>query len=298
MSSRFRTLLRNVPPPEGSKAGNAYTRFIPGEELGEVARWAPDALGGDAPGFQPLTPAGREAAPSPAPPEAPPAAAEPTAEDWRAQVAAARQTGYHDGYRDGLVALEGFKQSFASQATSQVGALVEAFDRQFQALDQRIADALTRCAVELARQVLRHELRAHPEHVARLAAEAVAAVMVSARHVTVHVHPQDLPLVAEGAEEVLRARGARLQADPAVERGGVLVESEVGSIDARMATRWAQAAAAFGSIGAWNAAAAPEVTATPGRTGAPAAPDLADEADEADAADDLGPVPPRRGPRA
>jgi flagellar assembly protein FliH len=266
MSSRFRPVLHNIPSPHGDKAGgksgNAYTRFIPREELGEVVNWSPDTLNGE-PDFAPLHPAAASAPPSAAQDaNTPPAAApEPSAEDWQAQVAAARQTGYQDGYRDGLVALESFKQSFASQATAQVGALIQAFDQQFQALDQRIADTLTRCAVEMARQVLRHELRGHPEHVARLAGEAVAAVMMSARHIAVHVHPADLPLVAEGAEEALNARGARLLADATLERGGVLVESDVGSIDARLSTRWAQAAAAFGSTLPWTATPAPHAHA-------------------------------------
>jgi len=94
--------------------------------------------------------------------------------------------------------------------------------------------------------VLRAELQSHPELVARVAAEAINNVLLSARHITVHVHPQDLPLVAEGAEEALQARGARLLASTTVERGGVLVESDVGAVDARIATRWRQAAAALG----------------------------------------------------
>ncbi len=35
----------NVPPPQGSKAGTAYQRFIPREELGgNVAAWAPQTF--------------------------------------------------------------------------------------------------------------------------------------------------------------------------------------------------------------------------------------------------------------
>jgi flagellar assembly protein FliH len=67
----------------------------------------------------------------------------------------------------------------------------------------------------------------------------------------VHVHPLDLPLVAEGAEEALTARGARLQSDTSLARGGVLVQSDVGAVDARIASRWAQAAAALGSALPW-----------------------------------------------
>lgn len=226
--------FKNVPSPPGSKAGTAYNRFIPREELGDFASWQPGTFGGR-PTAQPSATA---AAPAPA---------EPTAAEWQARVNAARQAGYQDGYRDGLVALENFKQTFAQQATAQIGALLEAFDDQFNALDAQAAQAVSRIAVQLAQQVLRTELTQRPELVAQVAAEAVNAVMLSARHISVHVHPHDLPLVAEGAEEALTARGARLMADASVERGGVMVQSDVGAIDARVGARWAQAAAALGS---------------------------------------------------
>ena len=225
------TSFKNIPPPPGSKSGTSYTRFIPREELGDFANWQPGSFGGAAP---------QASAAQSAP-------AEPTPAEWLARVQAARQAGYQDGYRDGLVALDNFKQSFAQQATAQIGALLEAFDTQFTQLDAQLAQSVTQIAVQLARQVLRAELHQRPELVAQVAAEAVNAVMLSARHIAVHVHPDDLPLVAEGAEETLTARGARLQADSSVERGGVMVLSDVGAIDARVAQRWAQAASNLGS---------------------------------------------------
>lgn len=229
-------VFKNVPAPPGSKAGTPYTRFIPREELGDFECWQPGTFGGGG------SAGGSEAAATAAAP-----AAEPTHGEWQAAIAAARQGGYQDGYRDGLVALENFKQSFAQQATSQIGALLDAFDAQFNQLDAQVAQAVSQTAVRLAQQVLRTELTQRPELVAKVAAEAVNAVMLSARHISVHVHPLDLPLVADGAEETLSARGARLHADPAIERGGVLVQSDVGAIDARLAARWAQAASALGS---------------------------------------------------
>ena len=224
---------RPGPPPATAKATSPYARFIPREELGDFASWQPGTFGGAA--------GAAGAAPGPSEP------AVPTAAEWQDRVGAARQSGYQEGYRDGLVALESFKQSFAQQATAQIGALLEAFDRQLDALDADTARAVGRTAVQLARQVLRTELQQRPELVAQVAAEAVHAIMLSARHIAVQVHPQDLPLVAEGAAEALQARGARLHANPAIERGGVLVQSDVGAIDARIASRWAQAAAALGS---------------------------------------------------
>jgi flagellar assembly protein FliH len=248
--------FKNIPPPPGSRATSSYARFIPREELGEVASWNPDTFGERRQTPRTGHPA-QHSADSP-----PPLAAEPTAEEWRARIATARKQGYQDGYRDGTAALESFKQTFAAQATAQIGDLIEGFDAQFTALDQRLAHTVTQVAVQLAKNVLRAELQQNPAVVARVASEAVNAVLLSARHISVHLHPADLPLVAEGAEEALQARGARLQADASVERGGVLVVSDVGSVDAAVSVRWAQAVAALGVDEALDDAPAPPASPT------------------------------------
>ncbi len=240
MTSSRSNPFRNVPPPPGSKASTPYTRFIPREELGDFESWKPGSFAGGPQGASAAQTGAARAAAAPAAP------AEPTAAEWQQRIDAARQAGYQDGYRDGLSALENFKQSFAQQATAQIGTLLDALDAQYEQLDARLAQAVAQTAVQLARQVLRAELTLNPAIVSHVAGEAINAVMLSARHIAVHVNPQDLPLVAEGAEEALAARGARLLADAGIERGGVFVQSDVGAIDARIAERWAQAAASMG----------------------------------------------------
>lgn len=243
-SSKF---FKNIPSPAGSKAATPLSRFIPREELGEVQSWTPGAIGERRQAPRTPHPASQGAGAAPAQPKPP----ETTEAEWRARLATARQQGYEDGYRDGTVALEGFKQSFRREMTAQVGALLEGFDAQFAALDKRLAANISQLAVQLAQQVLKSELQSNPAVVARVAAEAVAGVMLSARHISVHVHPADLPLVAEGAEEALRGRGAQLVADGKLDRGSVLVVSDAGSVDARIEVRWAQAAAALGVALPW-----------------------------------------------
>jgi flagellar assembly protein FliH len=254
-SSRAR---RNVPPPAGAAPGKAsvYSRFIPREELSSFAAWEPGDIT-DTTG----EPHGAAAARTPSPEAARAAAAEHLAE----QVRLARQSGYQDGYRDGLVALEGFKQSFAHQATLQIGALLRSTGGQLDALQQQMAEALAATAVNLARQVVRSELAAHPQVVVAVAREALDTLLLSARHITLRVHPDDHPLVADGAGDVIAARGARLVADPAITRGGCLVESSVGHIDAGVETRWRRATATLGRDDAWDAGEAPTGPAKPAR---------------------------------
>jgi flagellar assembly protein FliH len=227
-----------APPAGAGKAPSAYSRFIPREELGSFAAWSPGSLN-----------SGPDAAPPPhgAAPSAP--AGDSAAS--QAQVAAARQSGYQDGYRDGLVALDSFKQSFATQLTAQFGQLLRSLDAQLVALEQQMAQALAQAAVALAQRVVRAELHTHPEQVAAVAQQAVDAVLLSARHIRVLVHPDDHALVAAGAAEALQARGARLLAHADIQRGGCLVESDLGRINARIESRWQQAAAVLGSEQPW-----------------------------------------------
>jgi flagellar assembly protein FliH len=211
-------------------AANPYGRFIPREELQGFASWKPGAFGGTAT-----------------------AAAATEAPEQQALLHAARQTGYQEGYRDGLAALENFKRSVLQQNAAQFGALLQQFDEQLDTLEFDMARALTRVAASIAQQVVRDELQANPERIARVAHEAVEAVLMSARHIVVQVNPQDHALVEQGAAEAIAARGARLVSDAGIERGGCRVLSDVGTIDARIGARWARASGTVGVEMPWGA---------------------------------------------
>lgn len=243
-------------------------RFIPREELGHFEAWAPGALSDNGPAA-PARPGGASAA-----------RAAPRA---MGTLHSARQTGYEEGYRDGLAALEGFKQSFANQSTAQIGALLQSVGAQLDALQQALASAVVDTATQLARQVVRSELGARPELVAEVAKQALEALMLSARHITLRLHPDDQPLVAQGAADVLAARGARLIADAAVQRGGCVIESDLGRIDASIESRWRRSVASIGSEQPWDAAGN---AATDAGVARPAAPQAAGgSADASGAAD-------------
>ncbi|MFM2066762.1 MAG: hypothetical protein RLZZ584_1671 [Pseudomonadota bacterium] len=240
----------------------SYARFIPREELGSFAAWQPDSFAGG----------GRErpnlsAVPDPeqlrraeqrAAAEAQAAAARAAAAERAArarELDLARQDGYRDGQRDGQAQIEAFKQGFAVQAGVQVDALIAGVQQRLGALEQDVGQRIAAVALDLARHVVRSELSHNPAAVVAVAQEALGALLVSARHITLHLHPDDFTLVAEGAGELISARGARLICDRAIERGGCVVDSDIGLVDASVATRWQRAAAAMGQTLPWLAPA-------------------------------------------
>lgn len=229
--------MTNSSDKAGAANAAAHNRFIPREELEGFAAWRPHAFD-DAPAAARGVHKPRD--------EAQHAAQE------QAAMHGARQAGYQDGYRDGLVALESFKQAFATQMSAQLGALVAAFDAEFAQLESQMAECVAQSATALARQVVRSELATRPDLVATVAAQAVEAVLLSAKHIRVHVNPADQPLVQHGAADALAARGARLMADAAVSRGGCRVESDLGRIDASIEARWLQAQTLLSSPSLWK----------------------------------------------
>lgn len=230
-------------------ASSAYGRFIPREEMPEFASWTPGSFGQD-PRANVKRPAPAAAAAAAAPVAPPP----PTEAEWRERVQAAREQGYQDGMRDGQAGVDAMREQLNAQLGARFGKMVADLDAQWDGLEAAMAEAVARTAVQLARQVVRTELSVRPEIVAHVATEAVNAVLVTAKHLRLRVHPGDQGHVAQGAAEILQAREVRLVADPAIEPGGCVLESDLGRVDARIGSRWATAAAVFGRDDAWDAA--------------------------------------------
>ncbi|WP_022982818.1 FliH/SctL family protein [Ideonella sp. B508-1] len=251
MTSSKPSTPRQVPPPQGgnTRPASAYARFIPREELEGFAAWTPDVFAGIE--RAPLGVSAPAPAPEPEPAGEPLAEAGPSAEEWEARLHEARQQGWHDGYRDGLEALEAAKRQFAQQVSAQLAQVSEAFQDGLTELEARLAQTLVESAVTLARQVVRSELQQRPEAVVQVAQEAMAAVVLSARHLRLRLNPEDAALVAEGAADALKAREVQLVPDADIQRGGCRVESDLGQVDASIETRWAHAAAVFDVPLAW-----------------------------------------------
>ena len=243
MTSSFERAVHAKPWPEQSGKAPVAARFIPRENIGSYAAWSPSALS-SATHAEPAQAGQAPHAATPAPERVDPHAA----------LEAARQAAYQEGYRDGLAALEGFRHSQAQQLSGQLGALLASFGDGIEALEGRMAEVLAETARDLACQIVRHELSVQPELVATVAHEAVTSLLLSARHVTLRVHPDDHELVVQGMADELERRGARLIDDASISRGGCVVESDVGVVNARIESRWSRAAAALAGETEWTAA--------------------------------------------
>jgi flagellar assembly protein FliH len=239
----------DTPAPQAAGRGAqqpSHARFIPREELGPAVAWVPRPLDGH----------GGRAAPTATPPPADPAAARAARQaQLQARLAEVFEQGRQQG-RDEMAetlhaqtrdALEALRQQQAVEVGAPVAAVLAAFQQGLDGIEQSLARRLAGIALQMARQVVRSELQTRATLVVEVVQEALGEVLLSARHITVKVHPDDLASIEQGCRDAVEARGARLIADHHLARGGCLVESDLGVVDARLATRWASAVAAMGS---------------------------------------------------
>ncbi|MBU2760489.1 flagellar assembly protein FliH [Acidithiobacillus sp. RW2] len=165
----------------------------------------------------------------------------PTAEQLQAIYAESEQKGHEQGYQQGYKEgqAEGYKEGLA-RAEAERRSLQDILSGLFsplQALDASVEQSLLALSLEIARQVIRHELRLRPEVLLPLLKEALRAVPLRSVNPVIRLHPDDVDMLQRLMPE-LADQGVDLLADAQIERGGVLVSAGLDGNAARPDRRW------------------------------------------------------------
>jgi flagellar biosynthesis/type III secretory pathway protein FliH len=130
---------------------------------------------------------------------------------------------------------EGRAQGLATLSAA-FAELAAARDRELAALEAH-AIQIALCA---AKQIVGEELALSPERITSIVAPLIARLR-RASVLTLRLHPEDAAFVQHHASEVLASSSSKtriqIEADPAIARGGCLVVSDIGSLDARLESR-------------------------------------------------------------
>jgi flagellar assembly protein FliH len=177
-------------------------------------------------------------APADLPPIGGPALAAPQI-DLQAEAEAARAAGHAAGFAAGMA--EARDQLAPALLALQGAAADVAAERD------RLAETLERAAIDLAMQIaeqaLAGALDAQPERVVDVVRGGLRR-LVERDRVTVLVHPDDLQLVRDATDGLLAELGGighcEVQAERRVPRGGAIVRTVEGEVDATLPTKLAR----------------------------------------------------------
>jgi flagellar assembly protein FliH len=145
--------------------------------------------------------------------------------------------GYERGYQEGLEKAGEEGEAIRKEAREVLAQAHEIRQKTIAGLEGEIASL----AREIAEKILATQLTLDPQVVLAIVREAVAQAR-GKKQVILYVHPDDLIYLQEKKEELQQALspGGELYVlgDPAVERGGCLVETEDSRIEATLRERW------------------------------------------------------------
>lgn len=161
---------------------------------------------------------------------APPEPFQPSAEQ-QAQLAALERDAFTKGYAQGERA---GLEAGGKRAEAMLRRLAQTLEELSGLRDNMVRQTereLVQLSVAIARRVLQREITVDPELTAALAHIALER-LGGASPATVRLHPDDYAIVMSGQVTPLSGRQVEIRPDPAVARGGCLVESEFGFINA------------------------------------------------------------------
>jgi flagellar assembly protein FliH len=98
---------------------------------------------------------------------------------------------------------------------------------------------IVRLSVTIAERILTQHVALEPNTVLEMTRSAIAR-LVSRETVTVRVNPADLEVMREHREQLMAMNdidNLRIIEDQRVDRGGVLLETDAGTIDAKVSTQ-------------------------------------------------------------
>ena len=172
-----------------------------------------------------------------------------TSAEHQAHLAALERDAFTKGYAQGERAgLEAGGQRAEAMLRRLAGTLEELGTLRDEVMRQTERQ-LVELALAIARRVLHREVSIAPELAGALAHVALERLGPSAPAV-IRLHPDDYSTVTGQGSDLSNGRAVKVLPDPAVARGGCLVESDFGNIDASVDAQVDEVARAMLGAGA------------------------------------------------
>ncbi|MBC7187196.1 MAG: hypothetical protein H5U38_09200 [Calditrichaeota bacterium] len=144
---------------------------------------------------------------------------------------------YAKGFADGKKAGEENARKEVGSLLQQLRTLVNQVAEHQQRLVREAEPVLVKIVMAVAQRVLKRELNGNSQYIEAMVREALKYVHDSTR-VVVHVHPDDAVVLRQRVNDLAASVDGlellELKEDPRLARGGFVVETDLGTIDARL----------------------------------------------------------------
>jgi flagellar assembly protein FliH len=160
----------------------------------------------------------------------------------------ARREGYQQGYEQGYTEGERHARQQADEELqhtvetlrAQVEQVIQSVQAQYNEYLQHAEAQMLELAMEIARKIVREELKLQPDHALAIVRDALRRVQGFVQ-IRIRVNPLDLELIRQNRAALLHivdgVEGIEIVEDRRVDQGGCIIETEQGVYDARIKTQ-------------------------------------------------------------
>ncbi|MEZ9822577.1 flagellar assembly protein FliH [Shewanella sp. 10N.286.45.A1] len=148
------------------------------------------------------------------------------------------EQGHSEGFEQGKEQGHEAGLQAAAEMLQRFEALLEQFEQPLSILDTEIEKELLSTSMSLAKAVIGHELRTHPEHILSALRQGVDSLPIKQQQVNIRVTPDDEALIS-GLYSAAQLEKNRwdIEADPSLSAGDCIISSGRSHIDMTVDTR-------------------------------------------------------------
>ena len=148
--------------------------------------------------------------------------------------------GYHDGEQQAHQHADAELQRTLETLRTQLQQVIESVHAQHKAYLQHAESQMLELVLEVARKVVREELKLQPAHVLAIVRDALRRVQGIGR-LRIRANPLDVDLLRQNRPSLLQVvegiESIEIVEDRRVDQGGCVIETEQGVYDARIRTQ-------------------------------------------------------------
>ncbi len=159
-------------------------------------------------------------------------------EHWNKKIEHAKRTAYEEGRSDALMELE---NQFSQDLFAKYGEfenLASSLENGFKECELMFEKLVSNLSIKIAEKILKKSID-EESIIAKTISESSQKI-IGAEKVLIKLNPSDHELLKDSGRELFSDESftkVKFESDPKIGKGGCVIESEIGNVDARISTQ-------------------------------------------------------------
>jgi flagellar assembly protein FliH len=147
------------------------------------------------------------------------------------------ETAYQRGKEEGIKEAQETLQDHSDELNMQLVKSITTLEEQLQkheAFLESVKEELVESSIIIAKKIIKKEIEEHSHEIAQKLAETFLEELKEASEITLKVNPKDFHYIKEHYQ---KEKKIKIDADDAINKGGIIILTDIGNIDGNIDTR-------------------------------------------------------------